>query len=299
MARHQRAMLLSASSAKVIPMRSLQTAVFLLPLLLVQPVFSQPKLFLEQGVLSIETSEGKVFSKKEVKGAEFVLPPAVKIRIDDVTEKASAAGQALLFYQLSFFDTAAQSWQPYCDKDPQGNQLALFYYGHVDQEKGYQPVNKISITCSSGVIAKCMTWGYSPYAEHTNAAALFNACLRMARADYCGNGKGYTRNGTLINIYDNLGIQKRGDIQEDQELAFEAAWNEKGAVCVHHSRIQENIDIEGLIRACPEKFSAANTGESCSQKRYPDALLYNDSRQSRKSSAGTANGEKTGLKNPL
>lgn len=259
-------------------MRSLQAAVFLLPLLLVQAAFGQSKLFIEQGVLSIETNEGKIFSKKEVKGAEFVLPPDVKIRVDDVMEKTSASGNPLFFYQLSVFDAATQLWNSYCDKDPQGQQLALFYYGHADAENGYQAAQKISITCSSGVIAKCITWGYSPYADHAKAAALFNTCLRMARADYCGNGKGYTKNGMSINIYDNYGIQVSDN---DKELAFEAAWNENGAMCVHHSRVQENIDIEGLIKACPEKFSAANTGESCSQQRYPDALIYNDSKQTK------------------
>lgn len=246
----------------------------------VQPVFGQPKLFIEQGMLSIETDDGKVFAQHAVKGAEIVLPNQVKTRIEDVIEKVTPTGDSMFFYQLALFDTASQQWQPYCEKDPKGQQLALLYYGDVDKQRGYQPGSQISITCSAGVIAKCMTWGYSPYAKRPNAVALFNTCLHMARADYCGNGIGYTRNGTLINIYDRFGIQKKEEATEkDEPLAFEAAWGENGALCVHHSRIQENIDIERLIAVCPEKFSPANTGKACSPEKYPDALIYNDSKQ--------------------
>ncbi len=254
---------------------------FLLLCLLVlpaQPAFSQPKLFIEQGMLSIESGAGRVFAKHEVKGAELVISGA-RLRIDDVIEKTSATGQNLFFYQLSSFNQASKSWQPFCQRDPQGQQLALLYHGNVDAVKGYQAVSQISITCSAGVIAKCINWGYSPYADHPKAAALFNTCLRMARADYCGTGESYTRDGTLLNIYDRFGIQKSEPESEKEGLVFEAAWNENGALCVHHPRIQENIDIENLIKACPKKFSASNTGEACSQKNYPDALIYNDSRQ--------------------
>ena len=47
------------------------------------------------------------------------------------------------------------------------------------------------------------------------------------RADYCGNGKPHTRDGTRIELWDREGIQV--DTSEPG-LTFEAAWNEDGAV---------------------------------------------------------------------
>lgn len=98
----------------------------------VQPAFSQAKLLLEQGILSIETDDGEVLTQHAVKGAELVLPNQLKIRIEDVVEKVTPTGDSLFFYQLSFFNTAAQQWQPYCKKDAQGRQLAMLYYDYLD-----------------------------------------------------------------------------------------------------------------------------------------------------------------------
>ena len=69
--------------------------------------------------------------------------------------------------------------------------------------------DSLQIMCSAGVVAKCMRWGYSPYGDHDQAGDRFNACLRMARADYCGDGVATTRDGTSINVFDTLGIQTR------------------------------------------------------------------------------------------
>lgn len=47
----------------------------------------------------------------------------------------------------------------------------------------------------------------------------YNACVRMVRADNCGNGRGFTRDGTLIDIYDRIGVQTS---DADPSLSFEA-----------------------------------------------------------------------------
>jgi hypothetical protein len=81
-------------------------------------------------------------------------------------------------------------------------------------------------------------------------------------------------------ISGQLLIQKSdATASEEHSLVFEAAWNEGGAVCVHHSRIPENVDLQKLIATCPEKFSAVNTGASCTKENYPNALIYNESKQ--------------------
>ena len=49
------------------------------------------------------------------------------------------------------------------------------------------------------------------------------ACLRMMKADYCGDWTPHTRDGIQVQIDDLLGIQTKISVPE---LTFEGAWNE-------------------------------------------------------------------------
>ncbi len=97
----------------------------------------------------------------------------------------------------------------------------------------------------------------------------------MVRADYCGNGKAHTRDGTPINIYDQLGIQK---VDSDSNTTFEAAWGPEGAVCVRKVRIPEDYSLEELERSCPRLKE--KTGDTCTEHRSlpsVDTLILNRS----------------------
>jgi hypothetical protein len=95
----------------------------------------------------------------------------------------------------------------------------------------------------------------------------------MVRADYAGDGIGHTRNGTLIDLFDRLGIQQPGDSPPGRTLAFEAAWGPEGAVCVRRMRIPELLSLEELATRYPQL--AEKTGPACSEK--VNALLWNRS----------------------
>ena len=88
------------------------------------------------------------------------------------------------------------------------------------------PPGKFELSCTAGVRAKCVRFGYLPWRDY-GTRQLFNACIRMMRADYCGDGQATTRDGTLIDIYDDLGMQK---LDEISACAFEAGWTADGAV---------------------------------------------------------------------
>ena len=53
-----------------------------------------------------------------------------------------------------------------------------------------------------GAIAKCVLWGYRPWATYngTPLAQYHQACTRMVRADYCGTGTSYTVTGNRISV---------------------------------------------------------------------------------------------------
>lgn len=89
----------------------------------------------------------------------------------------------------------------------------------------------VSFSCRTGAIAKCVTWGYAPWKV---GADLHQTCTRMVRADYCGTGVSYTKDGTLIDVFDAKGIQL--PTTSDASLAFEAGWGPNGAVCASRTR---------------------------------------------------------------
>lgn len=99
------------------------------------------------------------------------------------------------------------------------------------------------------------------------------ACVRAIRADYGGDGTGHTRDGTLVDIADRLGIQRPEPDPPGRALQFEAAWGPDGAVCVRRTRIPELLSTEQLLAVYPRL--AANSGQKCSEAT--PALIWNKS----------------------
>ena len=100
----------------------------------------------------------------------------------------------------------------------------------------------------------------------------------MTRADYCGNGKSHTRDGTPINIYDELGIQKK---TPNSGMVFEAAWSPEGATFINRPRWYDTLPK--IRQECPNKLKerinesgGGTTAEKVKQNRS-DSLLFNDS----------------------
>jgi hypothetical protein len=113
------------------------------------------------------------------------------------------------------------------------NEKGLFVPGVWDEHGDRHDSDTLTtFACRNGVIAKCVLWGYAP--EHVGAA-IHQACTRMARADYCGDGISYTRDGTAIDVFDRRGIVSAAN---EPGFLFEAGWNESGAVCVSRPRYE-------------------------------------------------------------
>lgn len=131
-------------------------------------------------------------------------------------------------------------------------------------------------SCESGVIAKCVAWGYAPWEV---GADVHQTCTRMARADYCGDGISYTKDGTVIDLVDRLGIQQS---TPDAELEFEAGWGPDGAVCASRPRYQETVVGEGeqlptcwdRLPACEDLDEAFTSGATLANRSYPAERLF-------------------------
>jgi hypothetical protein len=152
-------------------------------------------------------------------------------RIDSIEKASYGKAGEIFLYTFSVKDPASGNWINFCKPDAEGMQKGFPLSGYWD-EKGYhiQLLDHYSLTCTGGVMAKCVKFGYVPWGRTKNGKSLWGyhqACTRLMRADYCGNGKPHTRDGTKIELWDREGIEV--DTSEPG-LTFEAAWNEDGAV---------------------------------------------------------------------
>ncbi|HEY8376527.1 MAG TPA: ADYC domain-containing protein [Nannocystis sp.] len=130
----------------------------------------------------------------------------------------------------------AGPWEKLC-LDDNGNPIKALLIGEV-----YDPVTKskvvprpskaMTFACKDGALAKCVLFGYRPWASHngTQLADYHQACTRMVRADYCGNGDSHTEAGVPIHVLDQIGIQ---NAEPDVNFEIEAEWGPNGAVCLN------------------------------------------------------------------
>src|SRR5262249_49095120 len=83
--------------------------------------------------------------------------------------------------------------------------------------------------CLRSAIGKCVLLGYKPWksVDGTSLEPYHQTCVRLLRADFCGDGMAYTIDGRLLNLYDRLNIQR-----DTEPWNFEAEWDTDGARCM-------------------------------------------------------------------
>ena len=136
-----------------------------------------------------------------------------------------------------------------------------------------------TMACVHTAIGKCVLWGYHPWDSKTECqdestcksqslANWHQACTRMVRADYCGNGSPHTVNGTAINVWDAFSpaIQAHETVSG---FTREAEWTQSGARCIERTRWSavgpthnSMTDYDYVQLVCPERLTYS--GSSCS-----------------------------------
>ncbi|MFP2928549.1 ADYC domain-containing protein [Pyxidicoccus sp. 3LG] len=190
----------------------------------------------------------------------------------------SAEDPEVIWYRIEAWNPVAREWESPCvalDRVPDPRALAV--KGVWDASGARQDTQgKLTFACENGAITKCILWGYKPWASRDgkSLAGLHQACTRMARADYCGNGRSHTKQDTAIDMYDGMGLLKRTvEASADWDPArasFEAAWAPDGATCL--ARTRDDRAVETLLQECPGRFrSGAPTelggGDRCTVHR--------------------------------
>jgi hypothetical protein len=238
-----------------------------------------------QGQLEVEGTEfvltqpdGRQLRSRELEGARLQLPGGRTLLINAVKRELAKDGGEVWLHDLSVVGEDGEL-RPLCLADPHGERYAFPLPGTFSDDGTYLPEPGVfSLSCTAGVQAKCERSGYAPWGKAPGGEPLidhYRACTRMMRADYCGDNEPHTRNGTRIDLYDDVGVQK----PEEPDLVFEAGWSAQGAVCVSHVRIREIFDLQRLKASCP-RLAAAPEGAACTEAvaRERGAILFNRSR---------------------
>jgi hypothetical protein len=182
------------------------------------------------------------------------------------------------WYRIEAWNPVAQEWENPCVATGSVPDPRVLAVGGVWDASGARKdmPGKLTLACETGVITKCINWGYKPWASRDgkSLAELHQACTRMARADYCGNGRSHTQEGTLIDMYDRLGVlSATTESSPDWELSrvsFEAAWAPDGASCL--ARTRDGRPLESILQECPGRFRSGaavdlGQGDRCTLQR--------------------------------
>ncbi|MBC7879733.1 MAG: hypothetical protein H7Y37_00215 [Anaerolineae bacterium] len=100
------------------------------------------------------------------------------------------------------------------------------------------------------------------------------ACTRLIRADYLGDGRSHTQEGTLVEVYDILGIRRRRSLP-GSGMVFEAAWSPRGATCIHRTRLGESVRL--WVQQCQTNrpcAASACTDATQALRNHPESLLF-------------------------
>jgi hypothetical protein len=209
---------------------------------------------------------GADFAGVTLKGV-FSDQSEIPLVIDSVDELAAELETDNYF--VSYQSTTGR--QNLCGYDTLGQPIAAYPLAgtwnakasHVDDPDHF------TFACRGTALAKCVDWGYKPWGTVTeqaptgggshqvSLAPLHQACTRMVRADYCGDGVSHTQNGTTINVWDNFGIQTR----DATNFSFEANWTVSGAANVAKPRLNDAATAAYVQQHCPNRW-APNMGEN-------------------------------------
>jgi hypothetical protein len=185
-------------------------------------------------------------------------------------------------YTLEQWASDTGTWQTACPADADNRNVAIpvaaVWNEHGDRKES---TTQFTFGCTTGVIAKCYRWGYRPWVSgYGDLVAMHQTCTRLARADYCGNGRPNTHDGTKVNVWDTLPppgpIQRHGVLPPigfpPVPMTFEAGWNTGGAVCLSRARwlLDDSIEIASL---CPDRLVPPGLGQTVCDS-IADALGY-------------------------
>jgi hypothetical protein len=206
--------------------------------------------WIDDGNIYVKLMNGSVVSGQSIVGlkvnGKIEDGTVVTLKVTGAEKFKSIGGTDLYRYTIAF-TWPGGPWAYVCGKQ-NGTPIKTipvpgswnYAEGVPDGGSKLQDNDRITFACQNYALYKCVDLGYNPWLTKKGKSLEdhHQACVRMIRADYCGDGQPWTVDGTIINVYDNLGIQK-----DVSNWDIEAEWNEHGARCLSHQRIQDMPEV--------------------------------------------------------
>jgi hypothetical protein len=216
----------------------------------------------------VTLADGRVLAQDELPGTVLAIGDGSgqrrKVRIDTVEKDPRDPAGEVVLYGLSGQDPETGAWSNLCQPDPDGRRLGFPLNGAFTPDgRHVEAPGRFFVTCTGGAEGKCVRFGYKPWGTLPDGSPMepyYQACVRMVRADYCGDGVGHTRNGTPIDLFDRVGVQAD---EVASGMTLEAAFGPGGAVCVRHTRLPDVLEMDALAAQCPRL--AGRLGEACDE----------------------------------
>ncbi len=179
------------------------------------------------------------------------------MRIDSAAQ-GTGSNADVGMYGVSY--NSSSGWQRLCGSNTDGSAvLALAVPGVWNYNLGTTggggytaSTTQFTWSCRAKTIAKCVELGYKTWTGRSNH---LSSCVRLLRADFCGNGTSYTVDGNTVNLYDNVGLQA-----DAAAWMVEAEWTATGARCISKAKVTRWQQAGNTLPPCA---TALSTGSTC------------------------------------
>ncbi len=190
----------------------------------------------------LETGKGKKFKTVKFDGYALLAP-----------------GSDVATFSLKLKDGG---WHSLCENDTDVILLADLWDPTTGDRIAGAPADALTFACRGDALAKCVEEGYRPWASvgGTSLRDHHQACTRMLRADYCGDGVPHTADGTPIHVLDALGIQV-----QDPGVTYvvEAEWGPDGATCLNPGNTRlPGVTVDCGLPTCGASFASGGLIQS-------------------------------------
>jgi hypothetical protein len=246
----------------------------------VAPAFADVTVSVSRTTFNV-SEDGRQLAQDEIVGLELAVADeagnTAEFRIEGT--QIDPNDSEIRLYDVSIRDKQTGEWRRFCKPGPDGIAMAFPLAGTWTPSGRHEDQPTFILTCTAGAIGKCVRFGYKPWKTTPEGVSLWayhEACTRMVRADYCGDGRSWTKDGTPIDLYDRLAIQTE---DHNDGMEFEAAWGVDGAHCVGRTRIPELLTPDRLASVCSRPPSVAQCSREIMQKDTGVLLLNNSQRR--------------------
>jgi hypothetical protein len=214
---------------------------------------------------------------------------AIGLYIADVAKDQASnqskypANDDIYLYTVYYRHPATGQWVSLCPVDTTGRAAAMVM--PLDPSDWTTPTSRAKFTfacTATGVGAKCArNWGYKPWKTVTEKVwsvdsasfvdkaiplePFYDACLIAARADYCQDGQSYTKNGTMVDLFDTLD----GFTSLNPTAGLPYAPNASGYM-MHEEYEISALDLSTIDAPPPKAFYALTAAEIAGMSLSPE-----------------------------